>query len=74
MALDELVRPDCTAIEVVLKIGSRAEIMLDLDEKNGGPPCLCIQSGPIQVLLYPMGWVEFDEVTDCDLERAATSS
>jgi hypothetical protein len=60
---------DQTTAEIVVKIGSRASILLDTDDRNDGPPCLCIQSGHIQLLLYPHGWYEIDEVSQEDLDR-----
>ncbi|MEV6969265.1 hypothetical protein AB0M47_29560 [Hamadaea sp. NPDC051192] len=67
--LNDVVQPSRTEAEIVIKIGARASIMLDLDERNGGPPCLCIQGDCVQLLLYPHGWYELGEVTKDDLDR-----
>lgn len=67
--LSDLARPDQTTAEIVIKIGARASILLDTDERNDGPPCLCIQGGSVQLLLYPHGWLEFGEVAKDDLDR-----
>lgn len=66
---NHVVRPDQTTAEIVIKIGSRASILLDIDDRNDGPPCLCIQGGSVQLLLYPHGWYEFGHVTQDDLDR-----
>jgi hypothetical protein len=63
------VRPDQTTAEIVIKLGARASILLDTDDRSGGPPCLCIQGGGIQLLLYPHRWLEHGEVVKEDLDR-----
>jgi len=67
----DIVRPDETRAEIVIMVGDQATIMLDVDERNDGPPCLCIQGNGVQLLLYPHGWYELGEVRQCDLDRAA---
>lgn len=67
----EEVRPTRTTAEIVIRVGDQASILLDHDEKDDGPPCLCIHEGTVQVLLYPLGWAELGHVTEADLQRAA---
>jgi len=67
--LNDVVWSSRTEAEIVIKIGDRASIMLDLDERNDGPPCLCIQGDGVQLLLYPYGWYELGVVTQADLDR-----
>jgi len=67
----DIVRPEETRAEIVILVGDQASIMLDVDERNDGPPCLCIQGNGVQLLLYPHGWYELGEVRQCDLDRAA---
>jgi hypothetical protein len=71
MVRDDVVRPDRTTVEIVIKLGDQASIALDADERNEGPPCLTIDDGAVQLLLYPQGWYEIGEVRQCDLDRAA---
>src|SRR5215218_8021205 len=71
MAHDDVIRPDRTTVEIVVKLGDQATIALDADERNEGPPCLTIDDGAVQLLLYPHGWYEIGEVRQCDLDRAS---
>ena len=71
MARDDVIRPDRTTVEIVVKLGDQASIALDADDRNEGPPCLTIEDGAVQLLLYPYGWYELGEVQQCDLDRAA---
>ena len=71
MARDDVVRPDRTTVEIVVKLGDQASIALDADERNEGPPCLTIDDGAVQLFLYPHGWYEIGEVRQCDLDRAS---
>jgi hypothetical protein len=68
---DDIIRPGDTRAEIVILIGDQASIMLDQDERNDGPPCLCIQGNGVQLLLYPHGWHELGAVRQCDLDRAS---
>jgi len=71
MARDDVVRSDRTTVEIVIKLGDQVSIALDADERNEGPPCLTIDDGAVQLLLYPQGWYEIGEVRQCDLDRAS---
>jgi len=71
MARDDVIRPDRTTVEIVVKLGGQASIALDADERNEGPPCLTIDDGAVQLLPYPHGWYELGEVRQCDLDRAS---
>ena len=71
MAHDDVIRPDRTTVEIVVKLGDQATIALDADERNEAPPCLTIEDGAVQLLLYPHGWYEIGEVRQCDLDRAS---
>jgi hypothetical protein len=71
MANDDVIRPDRTVVEIVVKLGDQASIGLDVDERNEGPPCLTIEDGAVHFLLYPQGWYEIGEVRQCDLDRAS---
>jgi hypothetical protein len=68
---DDVIRPGDMRAEIVILIGDQASIMLDADERNDGPPCLCVQGNGVQLLLYPHGWYELGEVRQCDLDRAS---
>ena len=71
MPHDDVIRPDRTTVEIVVKLGDQATIALDADDRNEGPPCLTIEDGAVQLMLYPQGWLEFGEVQQCDLDRAS---
>jgi hypothetical protein len=67
---NDVIQPGETRAEIMILVGDQASIMLDADERDEGPPCLCIQGNGVQLLFYPHGWYEIGEVRQCDLDRA----
>jgi len=58
-----------TAIEVVLKLGPMAKIMVDVDPE--GHPILAIVTPEINLLIMPYGASEGGPLTKCDAERGS---
>ncbi|NUT36207.1 MAG: hypothetical protein HOV79_24375 [Hamadaea sp.] len=71
LELGDLARPESTTAEIVVKMGTKARVMVEVDDEGESPPVLCIMGDGVQLMIYPQGWTELGEVQQCDLDRAS---
>jgi hypothetical protein len=65
----DLVRPETSAVEVVLKLGTAADIIVDTDPQ--GYPILGFVTPDFNVLIMPYSASEGGPITACDADRAS---